>query len=451
MVVGVAAAVALLAAPGAAFADDWLPHPDNATWTYTWSDSLYSLSPTTEDLTVKENKGKSFTLAWTSPKEKNTTDAAVSNGEMSFQETNAGLFNTGWSSSAPPVTFPVLCAKAAGCNNTIGATLHLLIWGSRGPLLQEPLVSGMEWDSSGGASNDVTSSSSYEGTEQITVPAFPGPVTAAKIRTDISQAGALGDPFGSGVRYVWWVRGVGPVKIEFDHTGGAVTTSVLQSTNQTPQDPLPDLNYFPLQQGLTSTYKWTNPKYFKSSVVEQFHVDAELNESATISVKSISGPINMTGAYGFTLRTDGVTCLWARTRAATTAKLPALGPKALPTTKRRHFFTPYDLMTFGFNPLIPAYPAAGQSWQGAASGRNFSVYGATGTTTVDGIESVKVAAGTYDNALKVETDLTQDGFPAGSGHRTMWFAPDVGLVKLVWAHGDGSTSTVELTKQTQPS
>jgi len=47
--------------------------------------------------------------------------------------------------------------------------------------------------------------------------------------------------------------------------------------------------------------------------------------------------------------------------------------------------------------------------------------------------------------------LTQDGFPGGSGQRTMWFAPDVGLVKLVWTHGDGSTSTVELTKQTSPS
>ena len=36
---------------------------------------------------------------------------------------------------------------------------------------------------------------------------------AAKIRTDITQAGAIGDPYGSGVRTVWWVYGVGPVKI----------------------------------------------------------------------------------------------------------------------------------------------------------------------------------------------------------------------------------------------
>ena len=32
-----------------------------------------------------------------------------------------------------------------------------------------------------------------------------------------------------------------------------------------------------------------------------------------------------------------------------------------------------------------------------------------------------------------------------SGTRTMWFAPDIGLVKLVFKHADGSVSTVVLT------
>ena len=47
------------------------------------------------------------------------------------------------------------------------------------------------------------------------MPAFPGGVDAAKVESDVTQAGALGDPFGSGVRTVWWVYGVGPVKILF--------------------------------------------------------------------------------------------------------------------------------------------------------------------------------------------------------------------------------------------
>ena len=42
--------------------------------------------------------------------------------------------------------------------------------------------------------------------------------------------------------------------------------------------------------------------------------------------------------------------------------------------------------------------------------------------------------------------MKQAGFPFGSGTRTIWLAQDVGLVKLVFQHGDGSTATVELTK-----
>ena len=58
--------------------------------------------------------------------------------------------------------------------------------------------------------------------------------------------------------------------------------------------------------------------------------------------------------------------------------------------------------------------------------------------------SVTVPKGTY-KALVVTSKLTQPGFKFGSGTRTMWFAPDIGLVKLVFRHGDGSVSTVVLT------
>jgi hypothetical protein len=457
VLVGVAAALAAAATPQSAgtqpaipktvdIQDNWLPHPDDATWTYQWSNSVYSASPTTEDVTVSDSKGKSFTLSWASAEDQ-PDDAATTSGEMSFQQSNVGLFNTGWSSSAPPPEFPILCAQARNCNNTVAATYHLLIWGSRSPTLQEPLIDGMEWDSTGGASGDVSSSSAYVGTEKITVPAFPQPVVAAKIRSEITQAGALGDPFGSGVRFVWWVYGVGPVKIEFDHASRETTTAVLQSTNQTPQTPPPHVNYFPLKRGLTNTYRWTNPRYLKEPSVQKFKVDAVLNQSASFSVKSVSGPINVAGAYGFTLRLDGLTSLWGRTKAASLAKFPNLGPSSLPAAKRRHFFTPFDLMTYGFSPIISAYPSNGQSWQETATGRDYSIYGVVGGSKVLGVQKVKVPGGTFQ-ALAVKTQLTQRGFKFGSGSRTSWFAPNIGLVKLVFKHADGSTSTVELTKTT---
>src|SRR4051812_25265541 len=98
----------LLACP--AGADEWLPHPKDATWTYSWSDSEYNTTPTKEQVTVKETKGDSYTLQWTSAGLDNPADAAATNGTVSFQETSSGVVNTNWTSDPPPAEFPILCA-----------------------------------------------------------------------------------------------------------------------------------------------------------------------------------------------------------------------------------------------------------------------------------------------------------------------------------------------------
>ncbi len=435
-------------APGTAAAGSWLPHPADASWTYKWSDTAYNPTTTREKVTVKEQKGLTFTLSWTTQDLDNPADAAQSLGLMSFQETTSGLVNTDWQSSPPPPAFPILCPELAKCGNSVASVLYLLIWGSRAPVLVDPLLVGETWSSKGGASGDVTSVSQYLGREQITVPAFPQPVTAAKVRTDITQAGAIGDPYGSGVRTVWWVYGVGPVKIDFQHAGGTdapVTSAVLAETNQAPQTAPDDANYFPLKQGATHRYRWTNPKYLKKPSIQDVVVSQTANNSARVDVKHVSGPIRVAGSYGFALRSDGLTNIWGASRAASLAKFPPLGPKFLSSDRRRHFFTPLDLMIYGMNPILEAYPAAGQSWTAKNPSRDFSVFGVTGTTTVLGLRKVTVPAGTY-TALVLQSTLFQEGFPFGSGKRTAYFAAGLGLVKLVFRHGDHSVSTVELVK-----
>jgi hypothetical protein len=268
------------------------------------------------------------------------------------------------------------------------------------------------------------------------------------VRTEATQAGALGDPYGSGVRTVWWVFGVGPVKMTFEHAGGSdapLTTSELQETSLTAKDPPADRNYFPLTQGLKLKYRWTNPRYLKTPSVQEATIDAVVNSSARFTFRHISGPIRVAGSYGFATRTDGVTNIWGLTKAATAVRFPPLGPKSLPSTKRRHFFTPFDLMDFGFNPLLTAYPAAGQTWGSKNPSRDFSTFGVNGSAKVIGIQKVKVPAGTFD-ALVVQASMSQPGFKFGSGTRTSWFAAGKGLVKLVFRHRDGSVSTVVLLK-----
>lgn len=444
LLVSLTAVVATLAVAPMAAADGWLPHPADATWTYEWTDTVYNTTPTKEKVTVKEQKGDQFTLAWTTLEQGNDPAAPVSLGLIAFQETASGLVNTDWSSNPPPSTFPILCGAPTQCNNSLASTYYQLIWGTRAPVLAAPLLSGTQWSTTGGAQGDVSSASDYVGVENLTVPAFPNPVRAVKVRSEITQAGALGDPYGSGVRTVWWVYGVGPVKIVFEHAGAGspITTSMLTSTNQVPAAPPPDTRWFPLEKGATATYRWTNSKHMKKPSVQQFTTEEVLNGTARISAKHVSGPIRVAGAYGFTTRADGVTNLWASTKSATVSPLPQLGPGALPKNRRRNFATPFDMMVFGFNPLIPAYPAAGSSWSAKVPSRDFSVFGVTGKTTVVGVRTVKVPAGTF-KALVVRSKLTQKGFRFGSGTRTVWLAPGKGLVKLVFEHGDGSVSTVD--------
>ena len=444
----VALVAALFALAPAAASASWMPHPEGAEWTYEWTDTAYNPTPTKEKVTVKEQKGKSFILEWDTRNMENPADAAVSLGLMAFQETTTGLINTDWQSTPPPPDFPILCAQVTRCGNSVASSLYMLIWGNRAPLLIEPLLSGAAWASRGGADGDVSSFSQYLGRELITVPAFAEPVVAAKVRTDITQAGALGDPYGSGVRTVWWVYGVGPVKIVFEHAGGAdapVQTSTLLSTNQKPEMPPADADYFPLKQGTKMRYRWSNSKHLKKPSVQEFVVAETANNSARVDVKHLSGPIRVAGSYGFALRTDGLTNIWGATQAASLAKFPPLGPQFLPKARRRHFFTPFDLMIFGMNPILTAYPASGQNWAAKNPSRDFSVFGVTGTTTIVGTQRVRVPAGTFE-ALVLRSTLRQAGFRFGSGTRTSYFVAGKGLVKLVFRHADRSTSTVELLK-----
>jgi hypothetical protein len=170
------------------------------------------------------------------------------------------------------------------------------------------------------------------------------------------------------------------------------------------------------------------------------------NGSARFSVKHLSGPIRVAGAYGFTMRGDGATNIWAITKSASLAPFPALGPSSLAKDRRRRFTTPIDLMIYGFNPVIPAYPFRGTTWKSSTASRDFSIFGVTGTTKILRTQSLKVAGRTYKQVLAVQSKLVQKGFPFGSGTRTSYFAPGKGLVKLVFRHGDGSVSTVQLVR-----
>ena len=291
-----AAAALLIGAPGAALAagdlDDtanqWLPRADGAEWVYAWSNTDFSPTPRLEQVRVQARAGTSFRLRWdeigTGPYD------TPASGTIDFKHTDAGLVNLNYQSTQPPPQFPILCASATDCGNSLAGTFYLLIWGTRSPTLAEPLVKGTRWSSLGGAGNDVGSSNRYLGRERVTVPAFPGGVLAAKIESEVTQAGAIGDPFGSGVRTVYWVRGVGPVLTVFRHAGGEISRSELQSTNRAAL-PLPaDDNLLPLNKGDRATYRWRNSRHMKQWSRQQFDVAQVVNNSRARRREEPLGP-----------------------------------------------------------------------------------------------------------------------------------------------------------------
>jgi hypothetical protein len=431
-----------------AFADEWLPHPANAQWQYDWTDSTYDPSGTIENVVVSQQAGAGFTLSWADqadqPPPAGSTrlscPAGADLGWMTFDDWsnglgNQGLANTNWSSCPPPPSMPVLCASSVNCANSLQGTLYDLIWGNRVPLLAEPLLQDTSWNSAGGAQDEVASTSQFQGDHLIKVPAFPQGVLAAKVVTNLALAGTAGDDYGSGIRTTWWVAGVGPVLVVFDHVDGSVSRAALLATNLKPVAVPPDQDYFPLLQGLTGRYEMTNTKHLRQPEIEKVRIAAVSNRTARVDVTSVSGPMRAAGSYIFSLRFDGLRNTSGITQAASLAKFPAIG-------HGRHFFNPLDLMTFGFNPVLSALPEAGQSWR-SGNPRDMQIYGVKGRTWVVGIRTVRVPAGTF-RALEVESKLTQAGYPFGSGTRTMWFAPGRGLVKLVFRHRDASTTVVQL-------
>jgi hypothetical protein len=439
-----------LAAPASALAaglddeaDQWLPRSSGAEWVYAWSNSGYSPTPRVERYRVQSRRSTAFRLRWDEIRESDYDVPAT--GTIDFQHTDAGLVNINYQSVPPPALFPILCATTRDCSNSVAGAMFLVVWGSRTPVVAEPLLRRTRWGAQGGANNDVASDNRYLGRERVTVPAFPNGVEAAKVQSLITQAGALGDPFGSGVRTTWWVRGVGPVRLELHHASGEVSRAELRSTNLAPK-PLPsDVNLMPLNRGDTATFRWRNDRHMKKWSTQRFTVSQVVNNSAQVDVKHVSGPIAVAASYVIATRLSGFALLSGAAKAATKAKFPPLGPRGAPKADRRHFFTPFDLMVYGFNPILPVPATKGATWRSERDGKDWALFGVTGVSKVTGTRKVKVKAGRFQTTV-VRSTLTQAGFKFGGGVRTSYFAGGRGLVKLVFRHRDGSVSTVERVK-----
>jgi len=116
---------------------------------------------------------------------------------------------------------------------------------------------------------DVQADTTLEGPETVAV---PGDTFAEAWKYKSVLAGAKRDSeaaaaFVNGTRYMWFVKGVGLVRMRYEHSNGKVTEAVLLSHGLSGESD----GYLPLQVGNRWTYAWKND-YRQEAVIETWKV-----------------------------------------------------------------------------------------------------------------------------------------------------------------------------------
>ena len=299
------------------------------------TNTVYNPTPTNENGHGQgAPSGHAFTLAWTT-KDRGTRRTRLEHrhGLAPGDEPRRRRI-TDWSPPPPPANFPILCASTDSCGEQPrSSTLLQHHLGQPRPGPRRAAHRGATWTATGGATNDVAATSTYVGHgEGDGARRSRAPSLRAKVAASITQAGALGDPYGSGVRTIWWVYGVGPVKIEFQHAGGSsapVTTSVLQTTNlkAKPLPPRPD--YFPLEKGRKGDVQLDEREAPEEAAGREVRRRPGRERLRALQRQAACpGRSAAPAPTASRTRPDGVTSISGdRRRRPSLAKFPPLGPK----------------------------------------------------------------------------------------------------------------------------
>ena len=137
-------------------------------------------------------------------------------------------------------------------------------------LFRFPLSVGNTWTQIGRLGPwYIRAETNLENYEQVEVSAgfFPECLRHKTVFTDVEADTPLKSALANGTRYLWFAKGVGIVKMRFEHTNGTVTEAELLEY----EVPADATAYFPLQIGNAWTYKWQND-YQDEAVIEACYV-----------------------------------------------------------------------------------------------------------------------------------------------------------------------------------
>ena len=152
-------------------------------------------------------------------------------------------------------------------------------------LFRFPLSIGNTWTQTGRLGPwYIRAKTSLENYEQVEVSAgtFRECLRHKTVFTDVEADSQLESALANGTRYLWFAKGVGIVKMRYEHTNGIVTEAELLEYNV----PANATEYLPLQIDNTWSYKWQN-NYRDKAAIETCYV---VNSSALSRQQDVTPP-----------------------------------------------------------------------------------------------------------------------------------------------------------------
>ena len=304
-----------------------------------------------------------------------------------------------------------------------------------GELLQYPITIGKTWEYRWNSKKETTLEG-YENVE-IALGTFTECLKHKTVITDAHIGDRLEKEIINGTRYLWFAKGVGLVKMRYEHSNGINTEAELINYKLSGKSN----KYFPLNIGSTWTYKWKND-YYNEVFIEEAHLDVNSGNREqhkgdlhlTVKVKLESG--QGLGKRDFYIK---------KTVSSLTIRQSSSRSLVKPTS-----VIEYPTSIFSDNistswPELFRFPlTVGKTWTEEGWSNSYL------KTTIEDYEAVTCGAGSFQKCLKHKTVFT--GAEGNTelksslinGTRYLWFAKGVGLVKMRYEHSNGVITEAEL-------
>ena len=314
-------------------------------------------------------------------------------------------------------------------------------------MFRYPLVVGKAWEDNWNSTNKTT----LEGYEKVEIALgiFPACLKHKTVLTGAHIGSELEKALVNGTRYLWFTKGVGLVKVRYEHSNGIVTEAELVDYEISGESQA----YFPLNIGSTWTYKWKND-YDKEVFIETARIGINRNKrehfkgDLQLAVKITSESGEVLGERNFYIaKTDASLGL---RQSGSRSHIKSTKPSPYPTSI-------FSDNISDFWPNLFQYPLKiGKTWE------QEGMYNSQVKTTLEGYETIEISLGTFSDCLKHKTLLT--GATADSdatedtrqrvaminGTRYLWFAKGVGIVKMRYGHSNGIVTEAELIEYEVP-